>query len=83
MIINTRITLIINAIEECDKITTHEPYRCDGGCGKIVGYGRDHDCKHVCDNCAETEDCEHSDCDDICEKSKLTNDLSKLAILIN
>lgn len=74
-------TDIINAIDECDRCTTDKPCRCDGGCNKIVGYGRgDHDCKRACDNC---EDCDcHSDSDTICEKTELTNDLSKLAILV-
>lgn len=34
-----------------DECVTNPPYYCDGGCGKQVGDGNDHDCKRVCDDC--------------------------------
>ena len=32
---------------------TNPAYYCDGGCGKKVGEGYEHDCKRVCDECEE------------------------------
>ena len=34
----------------------HPPYRCDGGCGKIVGSGNDDECDRICDDCKEEEE---------------------------
>ena len=35
---------------------TNPPYYCDGGCGKKVGEGWDHDCERVCSDCKEEEE---------------------------
>ena len=34
----------------------HPPYRCDGGCGKIVGSPNDDECDRICDDCKEEEE---------------------------
>ena len=40
-----------DADEQSDMCEANPPYYCDGGCGKKVGEGHDHDCKRVCDEC--------------------------------
>ena len=39
--------------EEDEQCISHPPYYCDGGCGKIMGQGKEDDCKRVCDDCVE------------------------------
>ena len=44
---------------DCDtdyNTQTDPPYYCDGGCGKIVGEGWDHDCERVCPDCKEEQE---------------------------
>ena len=42
--------------EEEEEHPAHPAYYCDGGCGKKVGNGRDHDCKRICDDCEEDDE---------------------------
>jgi len=42
--------------EEDYNTQTSPPYYCDGGCGKKVGEGHDHDCDRVCPDCKEEEE---------------------------
>ena len=39
-----------------DTALAHQPYYCDGGCGKKVGEAHDDDCKRICDDCEEKEE---------------------------
>lgn len=34
---------------------SHPPYRCDGGCGKIMGSPNDDECDRICDDCKEED----------------------------
>lgn len=43
--------LVISDDSDDDECVTNPPYYCDGGCGKKVGDGKDHECKRVCDDC--------------------------------
>jgi hypothetical protein len=43
----------------------HPVYKCDGGCGTIMG--SDDDCKRICDDCEEDSDDEEEDEDAWCE----------------
>ena len=36
--------------EEC---VTNPPYKCDGGCGKIMGDGHDNECVRTCEDCVK------------------------------
>ena len=74
-------TDVINAINADDESGTDPHYRCDGGCGKIVGYGKDHECKRVCDDCED--EYHHSDSDVDCEKCELDNAFDAFAIHCN
>jgi len=50
-----------DSVEEDDENSSHPPYNCDGGCGKIMGSGYDNDCKRTCSDCEDDEGGEY-DC---------------------
>ena len=44
--------------EEDYNSQTSPPYYCDGGCGKKMGEGYDHDCQRKCDECESSDESE-------------------------
>ncbi len=51
MTANTNNLSQITDDEEDYNTMTNPPYYCDGGCGKKVGEGWDHECVRVCPDC--------------------------------
>jgi len=43
--------------EEEEDSVAHPVYKCDGGCGTIMG--SDDDCKRICDDCEDEEEFDH------------------------